>query len=412
MFVHDLKIENLKLLKDVRLQFAEKGVPRPWTVLIGENGTGKTTVLRALAMAAAGATRSSQFVDVASLPDRRSQSAKVRIRSTFETGGPLDGRQGTFSPARYRTVAGTLELRAGSQKISGSSHWVGERKTKVDVIDEAQTATESAWFVLGYGVHRELGALSAPERRSQLVVDRLAPLFEPSAPILGPGFAEQMLDADMSRAFARTLSKVLIQSGLLPGFSGIELVGRGTVRDASGLEGHRFSQRIGDELLTLPTRWLSQGYQATIVWVADLVGQAMLHAGRPLESEDIEGLVLIDELDLYLHPAWQRQLIPTLRSTFPHVQFVATTHSPLVLTGLEPGEAHLVSMADSGDVSVRRLDENPQLRTGSELYSDFFGVAGLSPTPAAGGYVATVLWRTTLSALMLRTRNFVSSGRR
>ena len=82
---------------------------------------------------------------------------------------------------------------------AAGSHWIGERKTKGDVIDEAQTATESAWFVVGYGVHRELGALSAPERRSQLVVDRLAPLFEPSAPILGPGFAEQMLDTEMSR---------------------------------------------------------------------------------------------------------------------------------------------------------------------------------------------------------------------
>lgn len=49
----------------------------------------------------------------------------------------------------------------------------------------------------------------------------------------------------------------------------------------------------------------------------------------------MEGLVLIDELDLHLHPVWQQGLIAGLKHTFPRLQFVATTHSPLLLSGLE-----------------------------------------------------------------------------
>jgi energy-coupling factor transporter ATP-binding protein EcfA2 len=390
VFVESLTIKNLKLLRDVRISFMDADRVRPWTVLIGENGTGKTSILRALAMAASGATGAMQLAEVDSLPDRRQRDPGVRIAARLQAGGPLDGRAGTYSARAYRSVESALELQHGSQKILGKSYWIGDptkgvKETRTaDVVDEAQTRTDSSWFIVGYGVHRELNAAGAGERHGGAVVDRLAPLFRYNAPILGPSFAEQMLDDELARAYSQTLQKVLVAGNLLPGISGLELRGRGGVRDAATLvEGDRFVQLAGDTTFKLPARWLSQGYQASIVWLSDLIGHAMLHAGRALDSEEIEGLVLIDELDLFIHPAWQRQLVGALRQTFPNVQFVATTHSPLVLSGLRPGEIHRVAMTDNGDVQVLRLDENPQLRTGSELYAEFFGVDGLQPTEAA-----------------------------
>lgn len=389
VFVRRIEIDNVKLLKRVRLSFERNGDARPWTVLVGENGTGKTTILQAVAMAASGATRSMQLADVASLPDRR-QSSRARIRALLEVGGPLDGTEGTVARPSYRLVDGSLVLESGSQRIVGTSAWVGDTQKpladepKKDVIDDAQTATGSSWFVVAYGVRRELNGRASFERRSQLVADRLGPLFDPDAPILGPAFAEQMLEREMASAYGRTLTKVLVNGGLLPGITAIDLLGPGSVRAATALhEGNSVTQQAGSSKVQIPARWLSQGYQATVSWVADLVGQALLQAGRPMESEEIEGLVLVDELDLFLHPAWQQQLVPALRATFPRVQFVATTHSPLVLTGLRRGEAHLVAMDEAGDATVRPIEESPQLRTGSELYADFFGVDGLAPTRAA-----------------------------
>ena len=77
---------------------------------------------------------------------------------------------------------------------------------------------------------------------------------------------------------------------------------------------------------------LSDGLKL-MAWVGDLVtrlSQAFPNAENPLEQE---GIVLIDEIDIHLHPTWQRQILSQLRRTFPKIQFIVTTHSPLVAGG-------------------------------------------------------------------------------
>ena len=87
---------------------------------------------------------------------------------------------------------------------------------------------------------------------------------------------------------------------------------------------------------------LSHGYQSTIAWIADLIGHVMLEASEPIAAAQIEGVVLVDEIDLYLHPTWQATLIGALRRIFPKVQFVVTTHSPVLLASLSPEEIVVV----------------------------------------------------------------------
>lgn len=74
MYVTRLHVRGLKLLRDFELRFGTEQAPRLWTVLLGENGRCKTSVLRAIAMAASGAARTHELADLASLPDRRSPS--------------------------------------------------------------------------------------------------------------------------------------------------------------------------------------------------------------------------------------------------------------------------------------------------------------------------------------------------
>ena len=85
---------------------------------------------------------------------------------------------------------------------------------------------------------------------------------------------------------------------------------------------------------------LSDGYRMILTLVFDLVKQMFLLNPQlgydTLEKTD--GIVLIDELDLSLHPKWQRKVVDSLKETFPQVQFIVTTHSPFVLQSLEPGE--------------------------------------------------------------------------
>jgi predicted ATP-dependent endonuclease of OLD family len=124
---------------------------------------------------------------------------------------------------------------------------------------------------------------------------------------------------------------------------------------------------------------MSHGYQSTIAWIADLVGQVWSEAGEPVPLDEIEGIVLIDEIDLHLHPTWQRGLIRSLRRALPRVQFIATTHSPMVLPGLEPHEIFILQQERDGSVKWDQSTQQPRLLTGGEIYERFFDIRSVYP---------------------------------
>ena len=78
---------------------------------------------------------------------------------------------------------------------------------------------------------------------------------------------------------------------------------------------------------------LSDGYKSVIIWISDLI--ARLSEKQPYVStiQDFRGIVLVDEIGVYLHPKWQYKIVRKLRSWFPHIQFIFTTHSPIVIMG-------------------------------------------------------------------------------
>ena len=92
---------------------------------------------------------------------------------------------------------------------------------------------------------------------------------------------------------------------------------------------------LGDGRLT-PFYHLSDGYRNTLAMAADIAVRAatLNPALSSLAMEETPGVVLIDEIDLHLHPKWQRQIVEDLRGAFPKIQFVATTHSPFIIQSL------------------------------------------------------------------------------
>ncbi|MGZ3459035.1 MAG: AAA family ATPase, partial [Archangium sp.] len=125
----------------------------------------------------------------------------------------------------------------------------------------------------------------------------------------------------------------------------------------------------------------SHGYQGAIAWLADLLGHILLETGKPVPSEKMEGLVLVDELDLHLHPRWQATLIPALKALFPRLQFIATTHSAMLLPGLEQDEVLVLRQDEEGNVYVSPAPTSPAWLTGSEIFDAFFDKKG---KPAKG----------------------------
>lgn len=393
MYVRHLRVRNVKLLRDVEIDFvAGDGSPRMWTVFVGENRLCKTTLLQTIAAAASGVDRGTQLVSdvIASWPDLRnpvplSIEAELGFGKVRHKDRHYPGEASGALPPPTVLLESKLSLDPDKRIFSGGSSYVagaspyalrprppdGSRIHQPHFPDPLAAARNAAlphWFVAGYGPSRILPAAGKAARQSEPTLDRLRPLFGES--LIGTGFIE-LLGEDLGRAFAKVLQAVFVSGGLLPHVTALDLRGRGGFRSAKDLaEAQRFEMDVLDahgKPIRVPATWLSQGYQAVIAWLADLVGQILLEAGEPIESTDMEGTVLVDEIDLHLHPTWQVRLIPALKQVFPRLQLIATTHSPMVLPALAAEEIILLSQDAEGSVIATPSRQSPALLTGSEL---------------------------------------------
>lgn len=121
-------------------------------------------------------------------------------------------------------------------------------------------------------------------------------------------------------------------------------------------------------------RQLSDGYRSTIALFAELAYRAALlnpHMGVDV-CEKVDGIVLIDELDLHLHPSWQRRIVDDLRRVFPKVQFVVTTHAPQILTDAKPGELQVLQQIGDNAPVPLQVDIPPGARADQVLTGAWF----------------------------------------
>lgn len=109
--------------------------------------------------------------------------------------------------------------------------------------------------------------------------------------------------------------------------------------------------------VSLDVRQLSDGERSMLALVLDLA-QRLSQANPGLDDpvRDAAAVVLIDELDMHMHPLWQRQVMSLLTGTFPHCQFVATTHSPQIIGETQP-ERIILLQAEEGRIASRRCGQ-------------------------------------------------------
>lgn len=408
MYLRKLHVRNLKLLRDVEIDFTgEDGNPRPFTVFVGENGLCKTSLLQAIALAASGSDRANQLAEASSYPDLRRSKVDVKIDAVFSFSERYHASR--VYPAledRHLEVAPRLWSHIGIapgldvfRSVSGYADEGGDpiEPTEVDTLLQGQRHPDLQrlydplsyargrnlphWFVAAYGISRTLPvpASVTPDEIASPSRDRLLSLFKATR-IIGTGFAD-LLPPERAEAFNTELHAAFIEHGILPHAKALSLRARGNIPSAADrVKAHRLTLDWKGHAVDVPTIWLSQGYQAMMAWVADLVGQVWWEAEKQVVPlHELEGICLVDEIDLHLHPLWQVGVIRALKATFPKIQFIATTHSPMVLPGLRQDEILRLKQDEEGNVVVRPAKESPALMTGSELYRRFFGIERLEP---------------------------------
>ncbi|KAB8335132.1 AAA family ATPase [Scytonema tolypothrichoides VB-61278] len=129
-------------------------------------------------------------------------------------------------------------------------------------------------------------------------------------------------------------------------------------------------KKQGQELIV---NQLSDGEKCLLAMVGDLARRlAIANPGldNPLEGK---GVVLIDEIELHLHPKWQRQVITAMTKTFPNCQFIITTHSPQVVSHVKPDSIYLLQATPDGIVAER--PENSFGRDSNQILEDLMEVS-------------------------------------
>ncbi len=117
---------------------------------------------------------------------------------------------------------------------------------------------------------------------------------------------------------------------------------------------------------------LSAGYKSVIIIICDLIGRLAQNQAYIDDIAEFQGIVLIDEVELHLHPKWKYNFMKKLRDTFPLIQFIVTTHSPTVILGANKDAVFYKIYKDEGIVCISNQIKNEGFTNNSLISSPLF----------------------------------------
>ena len=338
---------------------------RDMNLLIGENGSGKTTILDALAVGVA-----SWFLGVRGYDTKHIEPDEVR--AVLHTHGDSTRLERQFPTTVYcegMVLGMSIDWERSLTGTGGKTKQAGAKKIKEIAAKAEEGVREGSDITLPvisyYGTKR----LWVQPKDMQTDEDAKPGEFDERLQAYRFSIDQRINVASVLR-WLRLEKFVALEAGKER--AAYTAVKTAIAQCIDGCVAVDYSVRERALLITLqggstlPFHLLSDGQRTMVAMVADLALKACqlnphLAADAPAKSP---GVVLIDEVDLHLHPRWQRHVLSDLRKTFAEVQFFATTHSPQII-GETPPDDILILKTDGGferpDVSVG-LSSNQILR--------------------------------------------------
>lgn len=374
MYIDEIEIENFRTFRKTKISFchankdyADAGFPKPklpnLNLLLANNGYGKTTLLRAIALAALGPAVGDSGIYAYRLIRR--EAGKRALKPAVLT-AIFHAHEQDHAP--FKLIDSRVEIQPhGDLERLNWTH--GDEKLWHPVF----SSSSDAFFMVGYGATRRVSKSSRFEQSGKTSprAARIMGLFEED-------YSLRPLNTWLPRyKESRQLRGRYVQAehllNRLVGKDGWEFTGK------QDKEGEYLFGKNGTEV---PFPALSDGYRAFLGWLGDLLYHICETCPSGKKLVENRGIVMVDEVDLHLHPKWQMTVLQTLAKELPNIQFIVTSHSPLIVGSLEwmniilmqPGTKQS-STAERIEWAVHGLDADQILLT------DFFG---LSSTRAPG----------------------------
>lgn len=323
MLLEQVRIVNFKGIDEASFNF-KPGL----NLIIGENGAGKTSVLEAIAVGLGGF--------IAGVPDVKTRHfAKQDVRMSLTETGEASSMRKYHLPlevvCRAHLREEIVEWKRNRLSIQDSRSTVQPRK--VCRLAEAWTNSETETLPL-ISYHSAARIWSKKKEKPQNLFRQP---FSRSA-----GYIDCLEEASNSKLltswFARMEQISWQKERAMPEYEAVKRIASAFMTRMNGRQCQIGYDKLLEDLIYLEDgerklfSELSAGYLALAWTVLDLAFRVVvLNPKQVNRIEDMQGVVLIDEIDMHLHPRWQWRVMEALRETFPNVQFLLTTHSPIVI---------------------------------------------------------------------------------
>ena len=325
IYFNSLRIRNFKCFKELEITFPENEqtlqtkdgrAKEPWLLFLGENGVGKSSLLKAIALCLM----------------TEAYRKKLGIKA--------------IDLLRNNTKSGFIEL-----KLKGS-----EKKISLEFFANGKfkSSGHTSVNLVGYGATRVLPKKPLDKEKGKSYPVKVQNLFDYTIALNNAKDWLLGLTNSQFKDVALALKDLLL-------LEGDAKVTRLQKRIWIVKDGQRVS-----------LEHLSDGYQTVLALAVDIMS-TLIHDQHSFDSA--EGVVLVDEIGTHLHPRWKMRVVECLRNTFPKIQFIVTTHEPLCLRGLVKGEIVLLTNDASNNVhAICDLPDPSHLRIDELLTSGFFGL--------------------------------------
>jgi predicted ATP-binding protein involved in virulence len=342
MRIDKIRIKNFKGFEEEIFQLNPH-----FTIFIGDNAKGKTSVLDALAVAAGSFLRG---IDVAKLESRSIDKNEIRVLTKdgqplpqipveIHAFGYVNGK--VIDEGWLRTVDKISPKKTNTTYVKAKNI----EKVAEDMLKLSRSGKDVIFPVIAYhgtgrlwAEHEEKKAeyKKTGEGVSQAYINCLSPKSSSKEFLSWYKTYEDEIrkfDQDSDKLLLKTFNNTIIS--MIPDNHWQDMAYSFAAEDLTGI----FVTPSGKKE-KLHFRQLSDGYRNIIGMVADIAYRCIKlnpHLGEKA-VKDTPGIVLIDELDLHLHPNWQRRIVNDLKKAFPKIQFIATTHSPFIVQSLKSDE--------------------------------------------------------------------------
>ncbi|MFS7402067.1 AAA family ATPase [Carnobacterium maltaromaticum] len=344
MKLRNINIKNFKGIEELDLQFEEG-----FNLIIGDNGSGKTSILDAISVSLGGFTSGVEGV-------YGKHFTKNEVRIITKTLGDASYNIVPMVPVVVEANAIILGDEVSWTRRKSSllaSRSTIEPKNITKIADSISRDDNSILPILSYqGASRMWSEKRNTSKRTSKNMSR-------SSGYIGSLSPES--NTKMLINWCRDMEQISWQEDKK--ISEYESVKKAVSKFMTLMSSNEISSVFYDkkreELMyrtdreILPISYLSSGYQSLIWLVFDIAYRMAILNPNLFENviDYTTGVVLIDEIDVHLHPKWQWNVIGALKKTFPRVQFIVTTHSPIVLASCKD---QVISISEDGNVNYKQ----------------------------------------------------------